>query len=395
MATNLATPEARAKLKQRHVPYWREIMRSRALGYRKGLHKHSWLLRICKRGKYSIKALGQADDRVKADGSTVLSYAQAVTLATAKELRPQDSTRTVADAVRHYLEMREARSRSPSSLKIDTGKLRAALPKLGATPLSELTTAELRRWRDSLVVTSGSDEAKRKSQATANRIWAALRAALNHAYQEGQVQSDDAWRRLKPFRNTDQPRKRFLSVAECKRLLNASPPDFRQLARGALFTGMRYGELCRLVIGDFADKSITVLISKSGRSRRIPLTQEGITFFERLTVGRAPDAIMFVKNGGGRWKVNNQSYWMRFACKAARISPPACFHDLRRSYGSLLINAGMSMGGIATALGHSDQRMTERAYAHLLDSTVRRELQANLPSFGLEPESNVRPIRKG
>jgi integrase len=289
--------------------------------------------------------------------------------------------------------MRHARSRSPSSLKIDAGKLDVhALPRFGAVPLADLTTADLRAWHGDLV--HGEGEAKRKSQATANRSWAVLRAALNFAFQEGHVASDEAWRRLRPFRNTDQPRKRFLSVAESKRLLNACPPDFRQIVNGALLTGMRYGELCRLAVGDYADKAVTVLVSKSGRSRRIPLTTEGVEFFERLTVGRAGDDIMFVKNGGGRWKVNNQTYWMRFACKRARITPPACFHDLRRSYGSLLINAGASMGAISAALGHNDQRMTERAYAHLLDSTVRAELQAHLPAFGLAPKGNVRPLRR-
>ena len=31
---------------------------------------------------------------------------------------------------------------------------------------------------------------------------------------------------------------------------------------------------------------------------------------------------------------------MARACEAAQLSPPVIFHDLRRSYGSLLLNRG-------------------------------------------------------
>jgi integrase len=48
---------------------------------------------------------------------------------------------------------------------------------------------------------------------------------------------------------------------------------------------------------------------------------------------------------------------MRQASTAAKLSPPATFHDLRRSYGSLLINAGASGEVIQKLLGDSDVRM--------------------------------------
>ena len=50
-------------------------------------------------------------------------------------------------------------------------------------------------------------------------------------------------RRLKPFRQVDVARTRFLSVAEAKRLTNACDPDFRNLVMAGLCTGARFGEL--------------------------------------------------------------------------------------------------------------------------------------------------------
>ena len=73
---------------------------------------------------------------------------------------------------------------------------------------------------------------------------------------------------------------------------------------------------------------------------------------------------------------------MRAANRAAKINPPARFHDLCRSYGSLLINAGASGEVIQKLLGHSDMRMTLRVYAHLLDTRIAEQVRAKLPSFG-------------
>ena len=80
-------------------------------------------------------------------------------------------------------------------------------------------------------------------------------------------------------------------------------------------------------------------------------------------------------------------------CPAAKIAPPAVFHDLRRSYGSLLLNAGADAEVIQELLGHADLRMTRRSYAHLLNATVARTVKKKLQSFGLE-RSNVRKLRQ-
>lgn len=63
---------------------------------------------------------------------------------------------------------------------------------------------------------------------------------------------------------------------------------------------------------------------------------------------------------------------MARASKASRITPPARFHDLRRSYASLLINRGTDAEINRELLAHADLRMTLRAYARLLNRTVAK-----------------------
>jgi integrase len=84
---------------------------------------------------------------------------------------------------------------------------------------------------------------------------------------------------------------------------------------------------------------------------------------------------------------------MRTASKLAKLKPPATFRDLRRSYGSLLINRGAEAEVIQELLGHADMRMTRRVYAHLLNSTISRTVKNKLPSFGVEG-SNVKRLRE-
>ena len=75
---------------------------------------------------------------------------------------------------------------------------------------------------------------------------------------------------------------------------------------------------------------------------------------------------------------------MQRSCAAAKIAPRAVFHDLRSSYGSLLLNAGANAEVIQELLGHADMRMTRRVYAHLLNVTIANTVKSKLPSFGHE-----------
>src|SRR6202040_2613989 len=145
--------------------------------------------------------------------------------------------------------------------------------------------------------------ATRARRATANRNLTILRAALNQAFRVGKVNSDVAWRTVKPFHGVDAPRLRYFTKDEVTRLTNAAQGNFRDLVKAALFTGCRYGELSRLRAGDFNPDSGTVFVgqSKSGKARHVVLTGEGQRFFESLTVGRPGDVLMLIRKGGQPW----------------------------------------------------------------------------------------------
>jgi integrase len=388
----LSTREARQKLPRQHEPYRHEVRRGLHIGYRKGRDGGTWWLREYRDRRQAKRPVGIADDQLDANGETVFSWADLLKIALG-ETRPtvtRSAAYTLRQAFEDYWEFRAAKS-SPHSVLVDQTKVnRDVLPKLGSRDVNELTTYDLQKWRDRQVKPSSDPEILRRQRSSANRAWSVLRACLNHAYNTGKAQSDEAWRRVRPFRGVDMPRTRFLSVEEAKRLLNVMPEDFRQLARGSLYTGLRHGELIALLVSDVTEGQVRVRLSKSGKPRSVPLNDEGGDFFDRMTAGKRGDELVFTRADGSLWYRMQASRYMKDACAAAKIEPPAPFHDLRHSYASLLINRGTDAEIIKELLGHADLRMTLRTYAHLLNRTVAKAVKRKLPSFGLEPSKVIK-----
>ena len=240
-------------------------------------------------------------------------------------------------------------------------------------------------------------DAVRARRATANRTLTVLKAALNHAFHEGRVAADDAWRKVKPFREADAPVVHFLSNDECRRIVNASEGAFRNIVKGALVTGCRYGELTRMRAADFNAEAgtITVRESKSGKPRHVVLTDEGCALFAELTAGRTGRELVFLRDDGRAWGPSHQQRPLEAASARAKIEPAATFHILRHTYASALAMRGVPMGVIAAQLGHSDTRMTERHYAHLSPSYVAEMIRAALPALGIVDRSSVTALKVG
>jgi integrase len=382
----------------------------------------SWVARrFVGDGRYIETKVGTADDLQDADGAVIHDFRQAQEAARgwwrieerkAQGIAPSDGPYTVVKALEDYFADRErrgskgvAKDRSASNIRI--------IPVFGTVELAKLTTKRIRDWHTGLASASKLSRPPRfmkdrKSQkidpkdpdtvrarrATANRTLTVLKAALNHAFHDGHIATDEAWRKVKPFREVDAPIVRYLSDDECRRIVNACEGNFRDLVRGALLTGCRYGELTRMRAGDFnaAAGTITVQVSKSGKPRHVALTDDGKTLFTNLTAGRTGRELVFVRDDGETWGPSHQQRPLDRASSRAQFKPAATFHILRHTYASTLAMNGVPMGVIAAQLGHADTRITEKHYAHLSPNYVAETVRAALPSLGIIEETNVRRI---
>lgn len=411
----------------------------RALGYRRGVAGGVWLAKLLIPGSSPYRrkvVLGNADDYSDADGTEILSYAQAQKkarawfLAVAQEPEEAPSALTVQEAVRAYLQAREQQGMKTARNSRQRAE-RWIFPELGKIEVAKLTRLRLEQWRDKVGAAAGhrrggktqhvkerpspsTPEEKRARRASANRILTVLKAALTWAKDRGLVKCpDDAWRRCKPFHGVAVARAAYLTPEDQVRLINAiQDPGFRRLVTAALMTGARYGELIRMQVADFDPNpngvaSVLIREAKAGKSRRALLTEEGRGFFEGITVGRPKEELIFQKAPDGRlkavkrgelhalpWEPSDQLRRMGEACAAAGL-PRMGFHQLRHSYASALVTAGMPLAMVAKLTGHADTRMLELHYAHLAQSDLSRALEALAPKFGLEkPKVEALKVRK-
>jgi integrase len=267
-------------------------------------------------------------------------------------------------------------------------------PALAPQPCGKsrpITQQEGRQKAEYSGIGQADPEAIRRRRASANRTLTVLKAALNRAWRDGKIPSDEPWRRVEPFEEADAARIRYLTIGEAKRLLNACDPDFRRLAQAALGTGARYGELAALRASDFNPHSGTIHVrtSKSGKGRHIVLNDEGVALFRSLAAGKPGDAVLLTKADAAPWKPAHQARPMVEACKRAKIAPPVSFHVLRHTWASLAVMAGGPLMVVARNLGHSDTRMVEKHYGHLAPSYVADAIRAAAPKFGIKPERKV------
>jgi len=403
-------------------------------------------------GKLVQTRLGEADDRQQADGHKVFDYAQARGAAEAwvKE-RSQarksissgnaspDKLRTVRDVLAYYIaDAKQTRKAIKTALDAEQAAAANILPVLGDILVAELTADAIEAWRDKLAgrgrrktgwtrregeeveylplvpnkvvktmtkaqLAEATAKAVKRRKSSTNRDLALLKAALNLAAEKGKIPIDHMpWATVRLYRGVKGRRVRFLSVAEQVRLVNACPTDFRQLVRGALFTGARYGDLTNAKVMDFDTTSGTLRFDRKGKDTNIGhvyLTEEGTTFFRELVAGRAPSELMFLRHDverGSRKDDKNADGWLkddaktplRRACIAAQIDP-LCFYELRHTYASSLIAKGVPLMIVAQQLGQKSTRMVEEHYGHLAPNATKDTIRALAPTLGITVPEKV------
>jgi integrase len=417
---SLDTRTARGRLKAAGKPYYRQLEPGLSLGYRKALSgPGKWVIRhhLGGKGDYETETFGTADDFSDADGVAVLNFWQAQVKARERMVERAHgpaqikASLTVATCVAQYIKFLGTHRKSAREAKYSADA--DILPKLGKIKVEELTADKIRDWHAGIAKASarvrtkkgaeqqfknneGDSEWERRRKSTANRVLTILKAALNRAFNDGKIKSDHAWRRVEPFQNVDSARVRYLSIDEARRFVNAAEEDFRQIVRGALESGARYGELCGLKVADFNPDSGTLAIpdSKSGKPRHIVLSADGVEFFEIITAGRVGIEPVFLKTDGSSWLPDHQSEPMDEANERAKISPPINFHGLRHTWASHAVMNGMPLMVVAKNLGHSDTRTVEKHYGHLAPSYISDAVRAHAPRFGSDADTKIKKLRQ-
>src|SRR5690606_2343348 len=157
---------------------------------------------------------------------------------------------------------------------------------------------------------------------------------LNHAFAEGKVTSDFAWREaLKPIKGATRRRELYLDRDQRRALIENAAPDVAELLRGLALLPLRPGALAGLNAGDYNPrlKTLRVGVDKAGKDRKLILQGATADFLAKHTEGKAPDAPLLTRADGARW---NKDAWkdpVKAAVLAAGLPAEATAYTLRHS----------------------------------------------------------------
>jgi len=168
----------------------------------------------------------------------------------------------------------------------------------------------------------------------------------------------------------DNKRERRLQVGEYDRLLEAAQtrqnPWIELVIIFAIETAMRRGEILALCWSEvnLERRSVTILESKNGHSRTIPLTPKAYALMQGLHRGNDrvfPVTKCALKMAWGRMMTLSGLEDLRF-------------HDLRHEAVSRFFEMGLTVPEVASISGHRDMKMLMR-YAHASEAVVLEKLQ--------------------
>jgi integrase len=231
----------------------------------------------------------------------------------------------------------------------------------GKLPLRQINTITLEHYQTDKVQ-------KGNKPATVNRHLATIKHMFTKAVEWDMVEEDTLKRvrRVKLLEENNR-RLRYLSTEDCQNLVKACTQHLRPIVITALNTGMRKSEILNLEWEkniDLRHGFILLTRTKNGERREIPINETLKDTLQGLVRRLDSPYVFFVPNSGKSY-VDIRDSFAR-ACRKAVIKD-FHFHDLRHTFASHLVMAGIDITTVKELLGHKTLTMTLR-YAHLAPS---------------------------
>ena len=151
----------------------------------------------------------------------------------------------------------------------------------------------------------------------------------------------------------------------------------KDLVTLAIYTGLRQGELLKLVVSDVDLFKMELVLkeTKSGVGREVPLNKTASEVILRL--------LEKAKAEGWTYLFTNPDTGMGFSCihhgwwKACRLAgiTNLRFHDLRHMFGTRAIENGATFAEVKEVMGHKSVKTTEND-CHATEAGKRRAVEA-------------------
>ena len=302
---------------------------------------------------------------------------------------------------------------------------RYVIPRFGQKKITAITRDEIKSFMSQLTEKGLSKNTIRLAVAT-------LRVVLSSAVEDGILASNPGLR-LGRFLESHKAahNAQAMTRAEAQAFLEAARefyPEFYPLFLMALRAGLRKGELLAIRWGDLQfgtgedDTNRYILVQrnyvhgrfttpKSKKSRRVDMSRELRRVLLELKDKRLlkaflkgdaniADDLVFPSKLGTVIDQSNLTHYHFLPCLERAGLHRFRFHDLRHTFGSLLIQDGASLAYVKDQMGHSSIQITVDTYGHLipgadiawvdrLDSETTPQQNATPAQPGLRSETEI------
>jgi integrase len=335
----------------------------------------------------------------------VLSYEQAALKARAMARgdanAAADRPASISEAVTAYEADLTARDQNPYNAQWILYHLPA---HLAAQPLSQVTSKQLRNWRDALI--KGD-----MLPATVNRLLKPAHAAFNLAASlDARVAANvQAWKiGLEALRGTVTARDAVLSDAQVLAVVAAAydvSEAFGLYARVHAETGARSSQLARMVVADLERDRLMVPTSRKGRGRKadripVPITASLAAKLKIAATGRAANAPLLLRPDGTQWQPVKSDHrdMFRQAAGLARLPAGTTVYSLRHSSIARALLRNLPIKVVAdwhdTSVGQIEKHYA-KFLKHHYDDLVRAALLDTTPVVTTPAgKADVVPLRR-
>jgi integrase len=376
MAHRIDTVEGRSRLKTRVPPYWQKVSTGCHIGYRKSKGTDgTWLAQAYDPSsqKQTRQSLGKLDHL---PAHQRFDEAKKLAVSWFEHLGRGGSTKTiyVRNACENYVNHLNDSGSPKNAADIEARFKRWIYSDaIADLALTKLTRKSVQDWRNRLAKTpvktnphSDPSKTRERSLASLNRDMAALRAALNFAYDNGDVTNDMAWRvALRSSENAGTRRDTYLDKEQRTSLIKNAENNLANFLHCLSLLPLRPGALASLTVDKVNNQLgiLTVGTDKAGRDRKIKLPPATAGIFLGLTKGKLPAAPLLTQSNGRAWGKDNWKNPIKAAAAAAGLPSTVTAYTLRHSVITDLVTNGLDLLTVAQLSGTS-VAMIEKHYGH-------------------------------
>jgi integrase len=282
--------------------------------------------------------------------------------------------------IEKYLEWFNGRK----SFETERIHLSAIAAHFGRKTISDITEHDVVTFRNARQATPTKNGTPR-TPAAVNREISVLKRLLGKAVAWGMTRTNVA-SGIKPLKEP-KGRLRYLEVEEAGRLLQEAArsenPHLYPILLTALETGMRRGEIMQLRRNDLDMKTGRIYIPDTiiGEPRHAPASTKLMAVLSKIPPHPETEVIFAGKDGEPFHDVRTS---FENACRRAGVRD-FHFHDLRHTFVTHMIDAGIELYVIGKIIGHTNATMTER-YGHLVKGRDKEAVE-KLPDWENKKEN--------